>query len=71
MQKYVLDDIRLRQHPPKNYYGGSSYDQNNQRCLCFGTRVVISTGDAARGYPATGQHGHESRRRVRSGQDTS
>ena len=55
----------------ENYYGGSSYDQNNQRCLCSGPRVIIDTGDAARGYPTTGQHGHASRRRVRSGHDTS
>jgi hypothetical protein len=57
--------------PSKNYYGGSSYDQNNQRCLCSGPRVVISTGDAAYAYPTTGKHDHASRGRMRSGQDTS
>jgi hypothetical protein len=60
------------QHPPKkNYQGGSSYVQSNQRCLHTGPRVIIGTGDAARRYPATGQLGHESRRRVRRGHDTS
>jgi hypothetical protein len=44
---------RLRQQPPKkNYYGASSYDQNNRRCFCFGHRVVIGSSDAARAYPA-------------------